>query len=172
MGAAISAVLLGGWLLATVAAQFTESSLGRGVRRVDLLGLVPNWSFFAPDPSVWDYHFLVRFRWQDGLTTTFEEIPSIVDRPRRAVWHPEKRASKVIIDCAQALLSLPEQQRQHVALSLPYLTLLALAVEHARPSAIALQFVVVRADNAALDPQLIARSAFHPLSGVQPRNGS
>ncbi|MEU5977815.1 hypothetical protein [Streptomyces sp. NPDC047315] len=100
-----------GWRIAgaaalslTVAAQHPGDLFGRARRR-DLLATIPNWRFFAPDPSVHDYELVYRTLSRQGETSGWKQVPLV--RNRRAhqmLWYPERRAGKAVFDMGTELL--------------------------------------------------------------------
>ena len=164
MAEAVAAGLFAIWLAATIAAAFEGSRAARVVHRVDALGLVPIWTFFAPNPGTFDYHLLSRTRARDGSTTPFGEVAPPVGMLRRSLWHPQKRVRKAIYDCCHELLAMRGVEREGAEYSLAYLTLLSIVVADAtRPDAEAVQFALVRSGVQLAEPELLARSRFHPL---------
>ena len=129
-----------------------------------MLGLVPGWSFFAPNPGTFDYHLLARARSPDGSTGPFTEIAAPRSRLRRTFWHPEKRVRKVIFDCCQDLVTLRGPDRAGAEYTLAYLTLLNLAASRVdQATGASVQFLLVRS-SPYMQPELLVRSRFHPLS--------
>ncbi|MFE7130929.1 hypothetical protein ACFVIM_08725 [Streptomyces sp. NPDC057638] len=105
-----------GWRIAgasaltlTVAAQIPGELLGRARRR-DLLATIPNWRFFAPDPSVHDYELVYRTLSHQGETSGWKQVPLV--RNRRAhqmLWYPERRAGKAVFDMGTEVLRVIDQ---------------------------------------------------------------
>ena len=94
-------------LVVTVAGQHPFEQFSR-FRAKDVLSLVPNWRFFAPNPCMHDSHFLYRTvdaagnasPWHDGFTTETR-------KPQHIVWFPTRRADKGVSDaCADILPTL------------------------------------------------------------------
>jgi hypothetical protein len=141
-----------------------ESRPARLVRAADALGLVPGWSFFAPNAGTFDYHLLARWRNPDGTTGPFTEIAPPSISLRRSVWHPEKRVRKLIFDCCQELVTLRGDERSAAEYTLAYLTLLTLAASRADQSAASVQFLLVQSSLHQQKPELLVRSRFHPVS--------
>jgi hypothetical protein len=164
VGEALAAALFVPWLAATLAAAKQTWRTARVVRRWDVLRLVPDWVFFAPNPGTSDYRLLARLREPDGSTSEFTEIPTGTGGVRRSIWHPEKRISKTIYDCARALIELEGERREGAEYTLAYLTLLNLVESRLDRSGPAkLQFLLLRVTPYLDEPQLIVRSGFHPL---------
>ena len=96
-------------LLCTLAGQHPLTEFGR-VRRKDLLILLPNWRFFAPNPATTDYHFLYRTVDAEGAASSWHDVSGIEDRkPMHLFWFPTRRADKSIFDACQEILPVLEQ---------------------------------------------------------------
>lgn len=98
----------------------------RPISRFDALGLLPQWSFFAPNPGTEDIHVLMR-DWHDDNAGPWIPIDFPDRGLSRAIWHPERFERKVLNDltmglrqCAAANPGTPAV----VLLSAPYLLLL------------------------------------------------
>jgi hypothetical protein len=154
------------WLAATLAAAVDDSFGKRRVRRGDVLGLIPAWSFFAPNPGIFDYHLLARSRRRDGSVEPFSEIAPPEVTPWRSIWHPEKRVRKTIFSCCEDLRRLDDAERAGVEYTLAYLTLLTLASSRVDPADTAsVQFMLLRTGAQLEQPELLVRSRFHPVAG-------
>lgn len=110
---ALALAALALWLGATVLGQL-ETPLARQLRRRDVLGLVPDWRFFAPRPVRFDYHLLYRDRCRDGACTAWTELYPPAPRPWWSMlWHPAQRYRTPIEQAAIQLLRLqPQLDRQ------------------------------------------------------------
>jgi hypothetical protein len=112
--------LLALWLLLTIANQFNARWL-RYVRGFDLMMLIPRWTFFAPNPGLSDFHLSYRIVDADGRVSAWEEIDGISQRSlRAAVWNPDKRVTKAVIEMASVLVPLCRHHPARVADSVPY----------------------------------------------------
>jgi hypothetical protein len=134
------------WLIVTVAAHFPPLSFW--FHRVDQCHLVPRWNFFAPNPGDRDYHLVVRDRCSSGRVTEWRNVPVYIPRPKLAwLWHPQKRAAKVLNDCLQGLRFLYRYDgvsESSLPFSLPYLVLLGMASSvAAERDALELQFAII-----------------------------
>lgn len=115
-----------GWLGLSAICQI-PCGFTRRLRVMDLAGLVPHWTFFAPTPGTCDYYLLYRDdQLLDSSLTAWREI-SLCDnrRPWHLLWNPRKREKKALFDLTTALLR--EVQLEHletIQLSVPYLALL------------------------------------------------
>ena len=130
---------MSGLIITFFAAWATASILvlipgvGPWLRRHDLLGLVPEWKFFAPIPGRGDFHLLYR-DWFAEVATDWTEI--VVGGERRwwnFLWHPRRRERKATFDAARELPHfLAPERRATAALSVPYITLLTYVSGHPR----------------------------------------
>jgi hypothetical protein len=137
------------WLIVTIIAHFPP--LEFRINKLDQCHVIPHWNFFAPNPGDRDYHLVVRDRCRDGRLTEWRNVPMYGARPRFAcLWHPQKRATKVLNDAVQSLRFLYRRERvseSGLPFSLPYLVLLGIAskVTPAAPDAVELQFAIIEA---------------------------
>jgi len=137
---------VGAWLIVTVLAHFAPFSFW--LHKVDHCHLIPRWNFFAPNPGDRDYHLVVRDRCNDGRLSEWRNVPVYVPRPTRAwLWHPQKRAVKILNDCLQGLRFLYRHEgvpESSLPFSLPYLVLLGMASNvTAERDAVELQFAII-----------------------------
>ncbi len=101
--ALIVAILLG-WVVVTVANQRRDTRrLVRRITNLDICGLVPIWTFFAPNPGDTDVHLLFRDRDQDGRVTCWREVKLTGRRWILDLWSPQRRINKAIVDVAYDL---------------------------------------------------------------------
>jgi hypothetical protein len=162
---ALAVALFAGWLALTFVVGVEGSPGARVVRRADVLGLVPGWSFFAPNPGTVDYHLLARTRRPDGSTGPFTEIAPPVSPLRRSIWNPGKRVRKAIFDCGQELVLLPVEELGAVEYTLSYLALLSLVTSRTDcTGAASIQFLVLQSGPSLGEPELLIRSRFHPVA--------
>jgi hypothetical protein len=99
---------LTGWIAVTALSQHPNRTFDR-FRRRDTLGVViPNWRFFAPEPAIHDFRVLHRYLRADGSQTGWKECTEISPRCwRHAVWFPDRRRDKGMIDaCSELILAL------------------------------------------------------------------
>jgi hypothetical protein len=94
-------MVVAGWVIATIAANLPR--VGRRIQAVDLLGIVPSWTFFAPNPGVSDSVVLVRDLLDDGGWTSWSVAWLEPCRPYTMWWRPTKRISKLVTDCASTI---------------------------------------------------------------------
>jgi hypothetical protein len=178
------AVVLGVWLVCTILGQFATVTRGKRfgwVRRWDYAGLIPTWTFFAPNPATADLHVVYRDRLADGTLTPWTEALFI--EPRRywhVFWNPGKRQRKVFTDLIGTLSrqlarvkarSRRKNKRRYHPLpkflhtSLPYLAILNYVSCLPRLNrSSATQFALFRAEDGNADrARLLIVSALHEL---------
>jgi hypothetical protein len=164
--AAVISALFAIWLLLSLIAQLPYK-IGSWVRARDPFGVIPSWSFFAPNPARTDPHLLYRHRLADGTVTDWTE--AFVGRPvwYRFVWNPDRRAEKAISDATSSL-----QRRVRAAgvwLSLPYLLLLEHVSSLPTPhGAVGVQFALMGSwgPGATSEPFVRFVSATHSLGAI------
>jgi hypothetical protein len=137
------------------------------IRGLDVLALVPEWKFFAPNPGRADYHLLFRDQFPDGTLTDWTEIALITPRSWWMIaWNPEKRGKKALFDVVSELAAYARDADLQIELSIPYLTILnfvSLLARSAAPSYT--QFVIMYAESGsgATEPHLLFLSGMHAL---------
>ncbi len=164
----VVAGVLAAWTAATVVAALPP---GRWLRRRDPLGLIPQWTFFAPNPGTHDYHLLWRDRLVGGLVTDWSEIELPRGRrgPIAVLWNPEKRANKALLDLVSSLLQLSAagdvgNRRLGLQISTPYLALLNHVMSQPAAAATeARQFLVVESPGAADEADGLFLSDVHDI---------
>lgn len=164
MAELVGAVLLV-WFVASAVAQL-PGPLARRLRAVDRVGLLPSWSFFAPNPARTDCHLLYRHVLDAGTVTDWTEALSWRPSPLRAVWNPDRRAEKAISDASSHLVR--RREVRGVQWSTPYLLLLnhVSGLRHPRDAA-AVQFALLGSFGPAPTPSppfVRFVSDCHPLS--------
>jgi hypothetical protein len=95
------------WGAATIANQF-HRWCPAWLRAVDIFGLVPIWTFFAPNPGMTDYYLLYRDRLADGSFDNWREVDlkQSENGVRLALWNPTKRRHKALTDMVSVLIRL------------------------------------------------------------------
>jgi hypothetical protein len=173
------AAVFGVWLALTVLWQFeTLRDRSTLLRRVNVLRMLPVWTFFAPRPGMSDTHILHRDRLADGSVTPWAQLPLIDERRwYHWLWNPRKRLDKLAVDAVSDVKSFKlaaersgidaQLVQQQVKLSKGYLLLLNIAASQARAAAdsTARQFVIAEANHIggrrAVTPLFV--SPFHKL---------
>ena len=154
---ALAWVVVGTWLLLTALAQFPGRA-PRRIRVMDYLGIIPAWTFFAPNPGISDPVLIGRDKIAPDDWTPWQIVWREENRRFRLLWRPDKRVSKLIADCGS---QLPKSKPSPgVAYSFPYLAVGLIAESSMRHDfrAIAWQFAVVdiAAWHAHPDPSVLA----------------
>jgi hypothetical protein len=162
-----------GWFAASVATHIWPG-LSRRLGRIERLGLLPHWNFFAPHPGVHDLHLLYRDLNHDGRISGLNYVEAIA--PRRwyhALWHPDKYRSKVVADVTMVLQDLARDIQDQkgdtrvLLLSTAYVMALHLVMEAPRaPGAWGRQFILARHSSFGRDPEheVVFFGEFHPLT--------
>jgi len=166
----ICAAVVAIWFVCSCLNQFSWR-VNKIINRYDTFHLNPRWTFFAPNPGSSDYHLVYRDADGAGQMGPWQEL--VVGNPRTLVaslWHPGKRAKKVVTDYSQALLAWDresaEAEKRSILLTLPYLSLLNLAVSQPRSgSAKVRQFALVESYGFYRneEPQMLMHSEVHSL---------
>jgi len=119
-------VVLGIWFIATVLKQLNARWLSRIVRND--FGLVPSWTFFAPNPGRSDIRLVYRDRLPNGVSTQWQEACQKPLRNKwRFIWNPEKFKEKGVLDIALSLSRTVKSSDGKPAIAMlmwPYLVLL------------------------------------------------
>src|SRR5699024_10459094 len=125
---------------------------------------------FAPNPGVHDTHLLARDELDDGSLTPWKECQPAPKRSLRdAVWYPDRRAEKVILDAVgEAIRAFNDDalaKKEDVQVSVTYLVLLNY-VTHSWPhaeNAVRTQFLIARSTGYEQgEPILLFLSNMHP----------
>jgi hypothetical protein len=130
--AAVIRLLAAAWFVATILMNVPGGAdlLASHSRLKHLLSLIPNWSFFAPNPVTKDLALMYRDRLDDGAVSPWREIADVHTSTRawRFAWNPNGRPAKAVSDACNRLVSLLRQvdtpRPERVFLSVPYLLLL------------------------------------------------
>ncbi|QCB94981.1 hypothetical protein [Cellulomonas shaoxiangyii] len=170
LGAVVT--LLGSWFLASVVKQEPTRRL-KALDKLDGWGIVlPEWRFFAPNPGVHDTHLLYRDQLADGSLTPWKEcFPAEQRRVSQILWHPDRRAEKVVMDAIGEIIRVLDskvlQKKEDLQVTITYLVLLNYAT-HGRehpPGARRTQFLIARSTGHEESdaPLLLFLSNLHPL---------
>lgn len=146
-----------------------------------LMSAIPQYNFFAPNPSDADYYLIYRDRDSDGDVSEWKASEEMYESPDRFLWlwNPYYLQLKVVFDGMQSLSNtieldenelmsedthpIPENKRD-VTMSVHYLTMLEYitSLSHS-PDAEMTQFAVMRGSRSTEEftPKFI--SDFHPI---------
>jgi hypothetical protein len=154
------------WVGATIANQF-HSRCPAWIRGLDVFGLIPVWTFFAPNPGMTDYYLLYRDRLPDGSLDNWRkvELKPWENGFRVALWNPTKRKQKALSDMVGGLIRLAKhRERKGLIVTVPYLLILNFITS--RPHSLGTngtQFMVLEHGGFAGDPE---RSRVLVMSGI------
>ncbi len=95
-------VVLALWFVASVVHQVSPEWWRRRVRS-NAFGLLPRWTFFAPNPAREDTHLVFRDRQGDHWSPWQALTPAPAVRRWRWVWNPQRYARKATVDLANGL---------------------------------------------------------------------
>lgn len=88
------------WVLCTLLWQFPKIRENAPLlSRINVLGIFPIWTFFSPNPGIFDVHVI--YRDKDVYDTISEWKEMEILFPRQFIhgfWNPRKRNVKLIID--------------------------------------------------------------------------
>jgi hypothetical protein len=105
VGESLAIGALGMWLAVTVLGQLPGRMWQGFRRRVNFLGLLPFWGFFTSRLCTKDYHLCWRPASAGGQAGEWREIGAHGPRPPgSALWHPQRRERKALLDLALALV--------------------------------------------------------------------
>lgn len=114
-GGVVAATVFATWFLVSILGQVNvvdPRSRFQRMRRYDVFGLIPVWTFFAPRPAWTDYHLLYRDLLDTGEVTAWSEVVTVPKRRSlHAVWNPDKHTRKAVID----LIRTFTKELEHVA---------------------------------------------------------
>jgi len=166
------------WFLISIPHQFTNG-FGRRIKKLNIFGLIPGWTFFAPNPGISDYRFVFRDIFSEGHSEWKEVEWCRCRRLVDALWHPQRHRTKLIVDCVSAfVLTVQEMRKLGLAtetegdtpawiVAVPYMALLNVTVSMPRASADvrARQFAIIeqKPSEPSGKPRLIVCSAPHEL---------
>lgn len=172
----VTAIVFGLWFTLSIPGQF-ESRLARRIRRKDIFGLIPTWTFFAPNPGTSDYHLIYR-DFENEVLGAWKEIPFVFGRTwYNWLWNPLKRRSKVLSDCVSSIgrsIRDSDQDQAKIAaglpLTVPYMLLLNSVIQKddaniARSFDLLRQFAIVeRRPRQGKDIEVMVCSPFHTVA--------
>jgi hypothetical protein len=137
---------------------------------VNVFGLIPTWTFFAPNPGMTDYHLLYRDRLADGSFDNWRqvELKGSENGCRLALWNPTKRKHKALSDTVSALIGLSKHRASDALIvTVPYVLILNFVTS--RPHSLgttATQFMVLEHSGFSQEParsRVLVRSGIHRL---------
>jgi hypothetical protein len=169
---AFGAVLLF-WFVSSIIAHI-PSALFRKLRSFDYFGLLPVWSFFAPNPATHDNRVFLRTITKAGFSEWKPlKIPAVCHL-NRALWNPYRRNRKAVSDIVSVLTQRPREltacARQF---DIPYLLLLNHIAHLSHPDdAIGIQFSLLAFPSGRALPEVWFVSSVHKLKTPVNANGT
>ncbi|MFA6087783.1 hypothetical protein [Mucilaginibacter sp.] len=170
------------WFVISIAWQFQfRHELVEKIKSYDVVGIIPNWTFFAPNPGTSDYHLIYRDQLTDGSIGSWHEISVTNYRGQLDwLWNPHKRKNKLLMDCVNHIARLSRKIKEkskneepvsynHLCLTVPYMLLLNLVCNGnevaAEENSKYRQFAIVKSDGyiRKTNPDLIIRSSYHSI---------
>ncbi len=118
------------WLLASAIHQFKFNWWIR-ISKFDILNLLPDWSFFAPNPGRHDIHLVYR-NWNHNDPESWIEFTTYKMSGWRCVWNPNRYCNKALFDLSNALnweRKVYEDDQKSIMLSRSYISILSLVME-------------------------------------------
>ena len=172
------ATVFAAWLLLSILYQVRP--IANRLGRYDRLGLLPRWTFFAPNPGIYDHHIIYRecdpARVQDVLAhgtgdglSGWKQLDGLCSGYNvPLVWNPQRRVTKTITDVVNAMMTVRravEHRPNLIQFTLEYFLLLHLVQRHVRQGALC-QFAIVRSHGFAgeREPAIVFLSNFHPAA--------
>jgi hypothetical protein len=149
--APLLAAVLTVWFVLSLLNQVKDGAAIARIRRWIPLGLIPTWTFFAPNPVKTDTRLI--YRTDDGPDgwTPWREVYYGTARPAwRWFFNPNLIPNKAVSDLTGALVTRGEAafRDRSGTLSAPYIALLETVVRAAaRPTDSLVQFALVRTSN-------------------------
>ncbi len=119
--ATIFGVALSIWFALSAVTQF-RTTWSDAVKSLDGIGLLPSWSFFAPNPARSNWHLVVRFQLESGTITPWREYVIPAAGIGRGIWNPRRREEKALSDVSSSIIR--RKSRNRIQVSLPYVLLL------------------------------------------------
>jgi hypothetical protein len=112
------------WGIISIVSQFRDNFVDR-LRNWDFCGLIPTWTFFAPNPVSSDNFLYYREHNANGTTEWRRAFISPDIGIVFLVWNPYRREEKAITDCMFQLLDFSTKfDKERLHLSISYLTIL------------------------------------------------
>src|SRR6478672_8690402 len=147
----VLAAIFVAWWAISACNQVRAGALTSRLRPHIPLGLVPLWTFFAPNPARADSRLVWREE-QDGAWGGWQELHfGFAPASSRWLVNPEMIQNKAVSDLANSLLSVrPEMGERGALLSSAYVALLNLVIAQPRSArCTAVQFAIVRTSAAS-----------------------
>jgi hypothetical protein len=158
------------WLLLSVLNQFSFSFF-ETVAQHDKWALLPRWTFFAPNPGCTDFRVVYRTFDELDQPSAWREVPMVRKRVwSDAIWCPDKRAAKALIDLTMAFRFVRRKFDDPTMLitTIPYIALVHYLdrLLHFDQSAKSWQFMIIQTHGIITEsgpdiPDILVRSQVH-----------
>ena len=141
---AIAAVFAVWWAI-SACNQFQSGAWTLRLRRYIPFGLIPLWTFFAPNPASADSRLIWREEHGSKWDCWRELHFGFASTRSRWVVNPELILNKAVADLVRSLHVCPEQRDRSLLLSSAYVTLLSIVLAQSRwTGSSSIQFAIVR----------------------------
>lgn len=170
-------IFFGLWLIFTVVWQFEKvRKHSKFLRKINTFNMLPIWTFFAPNPGMYDTHVLYRDKLKDSKLTEWQEIDVVTYRKFfHFLWNPNKRKNKLVIDAISEVKSIKNNGVEgkvedaillnQIKFSKGYMLLLNLvfSTKKTHKASVSRQFIVLDSTNIGSERNLIPLfySPFH-----------
>lgn len=156
------------WFVISVFAQLNLKWVAV-LRSLDVLCLIPAWTFFAPRPGTTDVNLLYRDQLVDGTITPWRCILTKNPGVFRWIWNPYRRRRKCLFDMSQNLMLFAAETKavERIVLDVAYIDLLNFVSCLPRNNLhVSTQFLLAYTPGALKEhqPEVLFISAFHPLA--------
>lgn len=153
-------------LISTIAAQH-PIPLFRRFKSADPFSLLPNWRFFAPNPSMHDMHLIYRTLDSGNDTSEWRSIDVLSERKfRQIAWFPTRRLSKSVFDLSSDILQVIHKGFGYIIQIPAYRVLIEYLRAHIRDGTevdvVGFQFALARSTgyDRSYDPEIIFTSPY------------
>lgn len=150
-------------VFSTASILFQIKTLQPRLRKFDKLGLLPNYSFFAPKPIANDYRLVYKMIGKSD--SEWQEFPMYKSfTPTRILWNPFKYYNKAFIDASHFLLMEFHaiENKKHIQVSLNYLSILIMLSEYLREKDCTVRFAIVTSKGCtSLEIEKILFASYH-----------
>lgn len=108
-------IFFGLWLVLTIVWQFENvRAKNKHIRAINTFNVLPIWTFFAPNPGMYDTHLLFRDKFDDGKLSDWQEIDVVQIRKfYHFIWNPHKRINKLVIDAISEVKTVKNSGLEH-----------------------------------------------------------
>jgi len=149
------------WYVCTVLGQIVDPTRLKFLVEFSLL---PQWSFFAPNPGIHDFYLLYRDLNSGGATSSWTQVRIASRRWFNFAWNPDRRARKALFDLATSLAQVLREDVDAIELSIPYIGFLSIvSAQPHNVDADRVQFCIMMNNPSMSSPNLMFVSGKHYL---------